>query len=140
MTDQALSDIAVGGRTEFTKTVTAGDIERFAELTGDFDPLHTDEDFCKTTPYGKRIAHGALIIGYMSTASSMMTGSMDRAVASLGYDRIRLVAPVFIGDTVTTAYEIVSTEPARGRATAKITVTNQHGETVAVADHIMKVL
>ena len=98
MTDQTLSDIVIGGRTEFTKTVTAGDIERFAELTGDFDPLHLDEDFCKTTPYGKRIAHGALIIGYMSSASSMMTGNMDRAVASLGYDRIRLVAPVFIGD------------------------------------------
>ena len=140
MTDQTLSDIVIGGRTEFTKTVTAGDIERFAELTGDFDPLHLDEDFCKTTPYGKRIAHGALIIGYMSSASSMMTGNMDRAVASLGYDRIRLVAPVFIGDTVTTAYEIVATDPERNRATAKITVTNQHGETVAVADHIMKVL
>ena len=59
---------------------------------------------------------------------------------SLGYDRIRLVAPVFIGDTVTTAYEVVATEPERRRATAKITVTNQHGETVAVADHIMKLL
>ena len=43
----------------------------------------------------------------------MMTGNMDRAVASLGYDRIRLVAPVFIGDTVTTAYEIVATDPER---------------------------
>ncbi|MFP6744615.1 MAG: MaoC/PaaZ C-terminal domain-containing protein [Alphaproteobacteria bacterium] len=140
MTDQAFSDIAIGGRIEFTKTVTADDIERFAELTGDFDPLHLDEDFCKTTPYGARIAHGALIIGYMSSASSMMTGNIDRAVASLGYDRIRLVAPVFIGDTVTTTYEIVATDPERNRATAKITVTNQHGETVAVADHIMKVL
>ena len=140
MTDQAFSDIAIGGRIEFSKTVTAADIECFAELTGDFDPLHLDEDFCKTTPYGARIAHGALIIGYMSSASSMMTGNMDRAVASLGYDRIRLVAPVFIGDTVTTAYEIVATDPERNRAIAKITVTNQHGETVAVADHIMKVL
>ncbi len=140
MTDHALSDITIGRRIEFEKTITADDIERFAELTGDFDPLHTDEEFCKTTPYGTRIAHGALIIGYMSTASSMMTKDMDRAVASLGYDRIRLVAPVFIGDTVTTAYEVVATDPERRRATARITVTNQHGKTVAVADHIMKVL
>ena len=140
MTDHALSGITIGKRIEFEKTVTAGDIERFAELTGDFDPLHTDEEFCKTTPYGTRIAHGALIIGYMSAAASKMTGSMDRAVASLGYDRIRLVAPVFIGDTVTIAYEVVTHDPARGRATAKITVTNQHGEIVAVADNIMKLL
>jgi acyl dehydratase len=140
MTDQTFNDIPIGRRIEFEKTVTADDIERFAELTGDFDPLHIDEEFCKTTPYGARIAHGALIIGYMSTASSMMTKDMDRAVASLGYDRIRLVAPVFIGDTVTTAYEVVAHEPERGRATAKITVTNQHGETVAVADNIMKLV
>ena len=140
MTDHGLRDIPIGKRVTFEKTVTAADVERFAELTGDFDPLHLDEEFCRTTPYGARIAHGALIIGYMSSASSLMTQGMDRAVASLGYDRIRLVAPVFIGDTVTTAYEIVATDPARNRATAKITVTNQHGETVAVADHIMKVL
>ena len=140
MTDSSLGDIPIGKRVTFEKTVTAADVERFAELTGDFDPLHLDEEFCKTTQYGTRIAHGALIIGYMSTASSMMTRGMERAVASLGYDRIRLVAPVFIGDTVTTAYEVVAHEPARNRATAKITVTNQHGETVAVADHIMKVL
>lgn len=140
MTDHGLRDIPIGKRVTFEKTVTAADVERFAELTGDFDPLHLDEAFCKTTQYGARIAHGALIIGYMSSASSLMTQGMDRAVASLGYDRIRLVAPVFIGDTVTTAYEIVSTDPARNRATARITVTNQHGETVAVADHIMKVL
>ena len=140
MTDHGLRDIPIGKRVTFEKTVTAADVERFAELTGDFDPLHLDEEFCRTTPYGARIAHGALIIGYMSSASSLMTQGMDRAVASLGYDRIRLVAPVFIGDTGTTAYEIVATDPARSRATAKITVTNQHGETVAVADHIMKVL
>ena len=140
MTDHGLRDIPIGKRVTFEKTVTAADVERFAELTGDFDPLHLDEEFCRTTPYGRRIAHGALIIGYMSSASSLMTQGMDRAVASLGYDRIRLVAPVFIGDTVTTAYEIVATDLARSRATAKITVTNQHGETVAVADHIMKVL
>ena len=76
----------------------------------------------------------------MSTASSLMTQGMDRAVASPGYDRIRLVAPVFIGDTVIIAYEIISTDPVRDRATAKIIVTNQNGETVAAADHIMKVL
>ena len=140
MTEDLLRDIPIGKRVDFEKTVTAADVERFAELTGDFDPLHLDEEFCRATQYGRRIAHGALIIGYMSTASSLMTRGMDRAVASLGYDRIRLVAPVFIGDTVTTAYEIVSTDPARSRATGKITVTNQHGETVAVADHIMKVL
>ncbi len=140
MTNNALDGIDIGKRVEFRKTVSESDIYLFAGVTGDFDPLHIDEEFCKTTPYGRRIAHGALIIGYMSTASSMMTRGIDRAVASLGFDRIRHVAPVFIGDTVTVAYEITATDPARGRATAGITVTNQRGETVAVAEHILKVV
>ena len=138
MADNALDGIDIGNRVEFRKTVSESDIYLFAGITGDFDPLHIDEEFCKGTPYGRRIAHGALIVGYMSTASSMATKGIDRAIASLGFDRIRHTAPVFIGDTVTVAYEITATDPARGRATAAITVTNQHGETVAVADHILK--
>jgi acyl dehydratase len=59
---------------------------------------------------------------------------------SLGYDRIRLVKPVLIGDTVTVHYEIVDRDLDRQRTIARVEVTNQHGETVAVATHVQKVL
>ena len=57
---------------------------------------------------------------------------------SLGYDRIRFVAPVFLGDTVTVTYTITEVDPLRRRSRSRIEVTNQHGETVAVAEHILK--
>ncbi len=60
MTNDALNGIDIGKRVEFRKTVSESDIYLFAGVTGDFDPLHIDEEFCKTTPYGRRIAHGAL--------------------------------------------------------------------------------
>ena len=57
---------------------------------------------------------------------------------SLGYDRIRFVAPVFIGDTITVHYTVAETDPERRRSQSDITVTNQKGDTVAVARHILK--
>ena len=79
----------------------------------------------------------------MSRASSMMIeraagfGGTETPV-SLGYDRIRFLAPMFLGDTITLTYRIETIEPARRRATSKVEVTNHDGKTVAVADHILK--
>ena len=129
-------------RVSFRKTVSESDVYLFAGITGDLSPNHVDEVFMRGTPYGRRIAHGALIVGYMSRCSTMIA---ERAPAdaplfpvSLGYDRIRLLAPVFIGDTITIAYEVSSYDGARQRSTGKVTVTNERAETVAVAEHIMK--
>ena len=58
----------VGKSVTFSKTVSESDIYLFAGITGDFDPIHVDQEFARTTQYGQRIAHGALILGYMSTA------------------------------------------------------------------------
>ena len=57
---------------------------------------------------------------------------------SLGYDRIRFIAPVFLGDTITVTYTITEVDPARRRSRSRIEVTDQQGETVAVAEHILK--
>lgn len=140
MTGIGVADLPVGRKFTVGKTVTEADVLRFADLTGDFDRLHVDADYCRTTRYGKQIAHGALIIGYMSAASSKATEDFGRPAASLGFDRIRHVKPVFVGDTVTVTYEIVATDPARERATARIVAVNQHGDVVAVADHVLKLV
>jgi acyl dehydratase len=138
-----IQDIPVGQRVQFSKTVGESDIYLFAGITGDLDPNHVDEEYCKTTPFGHRIAHGALIVGYMSTCSTSMIEqcrgtARDETPVSLGYDRVRFLAPVFIGDTVTLTYTIVEVDPDKRRSLADISVVNQRGELVTVARHILR--
>ena len=135
-----LEGLHVGKRVQFSKTVSESDVYLFAGITGDFDPIHLNEEYCKTTPFGRRIAHGALILGYMSAASTLIHQGFNRPLASLGHDRIRFVKPVFIGDTVTVTYEITAIDAERSRTIAKVEVVNQRGETVTIADHIQKIL
>lgn len=130
----------IGKTATFRKTVSESDVYLFAGITGDFDAIHVDEEFAKTTIYGRRIAHGALILGYISTASTLINEGFGAHLISLGYDRIRMVAPVFFGDTVTISYTVTATDLKRSRTIANVEVKNQRGETVAVATHIQKVL
>lgn len=94
-------DLEIGQ--EFTspaRTITESDIMQFAGLSGDYNPLHTDDVFAAGTPFGRRIAHGLL---GLSIASGLIarTGIFDRtAIAMLGVDGWKFTAPIFIGDTV----------------------------------------
>jgi 3-hydroxybutyryl-CoA dehydratase len=140
---------ALGASTSFSKTVSESDVYLFAGITGDLAPNHVNEEAMKRSSYGRRIAHGALLIGFMSTTSTMMIEKAgmiekgggvgaDETPVSLGYDRIRFLAPVFIGDTVTVTYRIAEVDPQRRRSRAEIEVTNQDGTLVAVGQHLMK--
>jgi len=93
---------------------------------------------------GGRIAHGALLVGYMSTASTIsiahiihQEGLTDFPV-SAGYDKIRFLKPVLLGDTVTVTYTVASVDKEKGRSVAKVEVVNQNGELKAVGEHIMR--
>jgi acyl dehydratase len=136
--------VAVGDNVSFSKTVGESDVYGFAGITGDFASVHVNDQYMKGSAYGQRIAHGVLLMGYMSTTSSMMiekSGSeanSDETAVSLGYDRVRFIAPVFIGDTVTVTYQIKETDAERRRSRSDVTVINQKGDTVAVAEHILK--
>ncbi len=135
--------VAVGDEVRFSKTVGESDIYMFAGITGDFAGNHVDEEYMKRSSYGRRIAHGALLVGFMSTTSSLMiekSGSKDgpETPVSLGYDRVRFIAPVYINDTVEVVYRIAEVDAAKRRSHSEITVTNQRGETVAVGRHILK--
>lgn len=141
MTDTAkLKTVPIGRRTEFRKTISESDVYLFAGITGDFDPLHIDAEYCRSTAYGQRIVHGAFVIGMMMTAASLATRDVDAVVPSLGFDRVRHTGPVFFGDTLTVDYRFTSLDAARHRGEADITVTNQRDETVAVARHVYKLL
>jgi len=136
-------NVQLSEQVRFSKTVSETDVYLFAGITGDFSGNHVDEEFMRTSRYGRRIAHGALMIGFMSTTSTMLieralARGIDSTPVSLGYDRIRILAPVFIGDTVTVTYTIADIDEERLRTRAKIEVTNQRGELVTVGEHILK--
>jgi 3-hydroxybutyryl-CoA dehydratase len=132
---------AIGLATSFRKTVSESDVYLFAGITGDLSPNHVDEEFMKTTPYGGRIAHGALLVGYMSGCSTDIVSKCvtlkDRQPVSLGYDRIRFLKAVRIGDTIQLDYKITAADEAKSRTMAEITIVNQHGALCAVATHVM---
>jgi acyl dehydratase len=133
---------ALGAVTAFSKTVSESDVYLFAGITGDLAPNHVNERFMRETQYGGRIVHGALLVGYMSATSTMIGALMaERAPSifpvSLGYDKIRFLRPVFIGDTITVRYRVESIESGKNRTMAEVKVTNQNGELAAVATHLM---
>ena len=135
--------VSVGDQMSFAKTVGESDVYGFAGITGDFSGNHVDEEFMKRSVYGRRIAHGVLLVGYMSTCSTMMIAKVrgtdsGETPVSLGYDRIRFLGAVFIGDTITVTYRIAEVDPERRRSRSEIEVRNQKGDLVAVAQHILK--
>ena len=135
--------IEAGATESFTKAITERDLLLTAEVTGDHDPLHVDEAYAARTAYGKRIAHGALVLGLLSTTASRIAhraiaGGAEGVPVSLGYDRVRFLRPVFIGDTLTARYRVDMIDSVRGRTESACEVVNQAGETCLVARHIMK--
>ena len=135
-----IEDVPVGKRTRFSKTVSESDVYLFAGITGDLDPNHVDEEYASKTSLGGRVAHGALILGYTSAASTRILEDFERPMVSVGYDRVRFVKPVRLGDTITIEYVIASVVAERDRIVSKIEATNQRGELVLVADHIMQLV
>lgn len=134
--------IPIGTRVDFAKTIGESDIYLFAGITGDFSPNHVNAEYMKTTPYGSIIAHGVLVVGLMSTCSTKVLAyaSAARPAVSYGYDRIRFIKPVRVGDTISVSYEIVAENVKEAKTIASVTATNQRGEVVAVATHILKFL
>jgi acyl dehydratase len=131
-----------GDSVSFAKTVGETDIYLFAGITGDFAVNHVNEQYMSRSKYGRRIAHGALLIGFASTCSTLMiekcrgTAGVETPV-SLGYDRVRFLGPVYIGDTVTLTYTVVEVDPVKRRSRSEIKAVNQEGTLVGVAQHIL---
>jgi acyl dehydratase len=136
----AFAALTVGKKVAVSKTVSESDVYLFAGITGDFARNHVDEEFMRKTRYGQRIAHGALLIGYMSRASTEICTGLPGTMVSYGFDKIRFPAAALIGDTVTVTYEIVERDEAAMKTFARVTCTTQRGDVVAAATHILKVV
>ena len=95
----------------------------------------------ENSSFGRLMAHGALLVGFMSTVSTIAIAhcrEADETPVAVGYDKIRFLKPVFLGDTVTTTYTFSSIDPEKRKSKAKIDVKNQNGQLVAVAEHILQ--
>lgn len=135
-------DFVIGMERETTgRTITEADIVLHAGQTGDFYPHHMDAEWCRTQPFGQRMAHGTLIF---SVGVGMTAGVINPRAMSYGYDRLRFVRPVFISDTIRVKVSIKETKsdpkrPNHGIVVESLEVVNQRRETVLVAEHLLLV-
>jgi acyl dehydratase len=121
------------------RTITETDIVMHAGQTGDFYPHHMDKEWCKTQDFKERIAHGTLIF---SVGIGMTAGEINPEAFSYGYDRLRFIKPVFIGDTIRARVSIKETRdypknPKLGVVVELVEVVNQRNELVLVCEHLL---
>ena len=130
-----LDQLTIGDAAESRKTISESDVYLFAGVTGDFNPLHVDAEYAKTTPFGARVAHGPLTF-------SLCAGLLGTELPGLGTvavsNQITYEAPVFIGDTIAVRVEVAELDPERNRATVAVTWRNQDGTQVASGSMVVK--
>jgi acyl dehydratase len=134
--DFAVGDALVSAR----RTITEADVVLFAGLSGDFNPLHTDELYGQTTPFGTRIAHGLLVVAVGSGLVNQ-AGWFEGTTLALLEMTTRFVRPVHFSDTVHQRLEVVArketSRPDRGVVTFGATILNQRGEGVVEGQHVV---
>jgi len=125
-------------RTTLGRTITETDIVMHAGQTGDFFPHHMDAEWCATQPFKQRIAHGTLIF---SVSVGMTANIINEVAMTYGYERLRFIKPVFIGDTIRVKVSIKDKKdhkkPGMGLITELVETYNQHNELVMCCEHIL---
>jgi acyl dehydratase len=134
LVSRSTADFRVGVRVRTrNRTITESDVVAFAGLTWDFYPLHTDEEFARTTRFGRRIAHGPLVYCY-SIGLMPIDFFGDAIVAFAGVEGLRHRLPVYIGDTIHVDAEVIETRPTSGGTTNLVKIAystkNQRDEVV----------
>jgi 3-hydroxybutyryl-CoA dehydratase len=131
---------AIGDTADFAKTVSEYDVYAFAGIVGDFYGVHVNEEYAKTTRFGKRIAQGALSVGFLATVMGTMAGKAPNPGAvSYRYD-VTFLAPVYIGDTVTARLTLVEKDDEHNTCVFDAAVTTQAGVVAARGRTYLKVL
>lgn len=127
--------IKVGDKAELVRTITDEDILAFAEVSGDKNPVHLDEEFAKTTIFNKRIAHGMLSASFISNViGNQLPGEGTIYMAQ----SLKFCAPVYIGDTITTEVEVIQINEEKGNIALKTVCLNQNREPVIVGEALVK--
>ena len=140
--EKYFEDYALGEtRESFGRTITETDFVVHAGHSGDFYPHHMDAEWCKQQDFGRRIAHGTMVF---TIGVGLAAGTVNLKAFSYGYDKLRFVRPVHIGDTIRTTVKVIDKFPdpkqkGLGRLVEATTVHNQKGEAVLYCEHIYMV-
>jgi 3-hydroxybutyryl-CoA dehydratase len=130
-------DIKIGDTFSTTREVTDQLIRDFAELSGDHNPIHLDEEFAKATRFGQRIAHGMLSGAFISAV--LGNEFKNRKILYLS-QTMRFTAPTFIGDTITTTATVTGLREEKGIVTLATECTKQTGEVTLTGESVVMVL
>ena len=123
--------VTVGQKATRSQTITAENVKSYAEITGDFNPLHFDEKFVTGTKFGKLVVQGGLTTGLLHALVAMDMPGPGTVFLNQNW---QFTAPVFIGDTITAEAEVVSVHASKPVTQLKITITRQTGETVLAGE------
>jgi len=135
MKELAFADIKVGDTASFSKTVTESDIANFAEVSGDFNPIHVDAEFASQSMFKERIAHGMLSASYIS---ALLGNTLPGPNTLYLGQTLNFKNPVKIGDTVTATVTVAEKRDDKRILKLDTTVTNQHGDVVIDGGCVMK--
>ena len=130
-----IAEFTVGQSAELIRTLTERDVMAFAEVTGDFNPVHVDADAAAASSFGERIVHGMLTASLLSALLAMKLPGPGAIYLS---QSLRFLRPVKLGDTVTARVEIVSIDIARRRLTLATFVRNERGKNVIDGDAVVQ--
>lgn len=122
-----ISEMKLGDSASFTKTVSEHDVYTYAGVSGDFNPAHVNEVEAQKGMFGKRIAHGMLSAGFISTV--LGTQLPGPGTIYMGQE-LRFTKPVFFGDTITATVTVAELIPEKNRAILDTVCTNQNGDVV----------
>jgi acyl dehydratase len=116
------------------RTVTEADIVMFAGISGDYNPLHINEEYCKTMPFGTRVAHGPLVYAIAAGLLFQLHLYDDTLIAFLGFEKLMFTKPVKPGDTIRARIKVLekreTSNPGRGVMKRELKVLNQRDEVV----------
>jgi 3-hydroxybutyryl-CoA dehydratase len=130
-------ELTIGDTFSTQRIVTDELIRKFAEVSGDFNPIHLDDEFAKTTRFGRRIAHGMLSGAFISAVLGYEL--RERKIVYLS-QTMRFTAPVFIGDTVTATATVKGIREDKGVVTLETVCKNQNGDVLVDGEAVVMVL
>lgn len=130
-------ELKIGDSFSTERKVTDELVRKFAEVSGDYNPIHLDEEFAKATRFGKRIAHGMLSGAFISAVLGYEL--RERKIVYLSQS-LKFTAPVFLDDTVTAKATVTNIREDKPIVTLETICTNQNGETLVTGEAVVMVL
>ena len=130
-----IDEINIGDKASFTKTITDTEIILYTAITGDFNPIHVDEEYAKNTVFGRRVAHGTIALGLIGPVLGMQLPGLGTILMGASF---RNMAAVYPGDTITAEVEAVEKIIEKRIVRFGFKISNQHGEAVITGDAMVR--